>query len=409
MQVIAEYKKKILLGVILAVIIAAGLAASAIWIAPKSSTQSSNITILNGSQLIVQLTDPPVVPQGTTSLNLTYTEIDLLVAEPGTSAQSISIVPSGGSATVDLMKLQNVSQTLALANLPNGSEILSATFVVSSIEIEINGTASPVTLATGGNTLLMTLTEPAAVQGTNALLLELNPTIINASTGYQMVPSSLGVLKPQSEITPSDNKVGYTQELSDQDQSDLHHDRGSISANLVALSVSGSTTMMSIQVTNTGNGPARLVLFGIHGNFTWVCPTVVSSDSSGDQKENDCDGGVHEIVFIPGAPQTTTVAATTTVSGCAPRHMTLVNGPDVRSDLINPIVMNPGQCLTFSFSGAISFGDSGNHILVPSTESGQKYIVHVVATNGAEIKIRCTLQESSSANCAIDHDDNGED
>jgi len=408
MQVIAEYKKKILLGVILAVIIATGLAASANWVTPKSPTQSSSKTIPTSAQLIVQLTDPPVVPQGTTSLNLTYSEIDLLVAESETS-QSIPIVPSGDSATVDLMKLQNISQTLASADLPNGSEILSVTFVVSSIEIEINGTSSPVTLATEGNTLLITLTEPADVQGTNALLLELNPTIINASTGYQMVPSSLGVLKPQSEITLNDNKVGYTQKLSDQDQNELHHDRGSISANLVALSVSGTTTMMSIQVINTGSGPARLVLFGIHGNFTWTCPTIVSSDSSGEQKGNDCDGGVHEVVFIPGAPQTTTVAVTTTVTGCAPRHMTLVNGLDVRSDLINPIVMNPGQCLMFSFSGAISFGDTGNHVLVPSTEPGQKYIVHVVATNGAEIKIRCTLQESSSASCAIDHDDNGED
>ena len=330
----------------------------------------------------MQLTDPPIVPQGTTSLNLTYTEIDLLVAEPGSSAQSISIVPSGGSATVDLLKLENISQTVASTNLPNGSEIFSATFVVSSIKIEVNGTSSAVTLATGGNTLLVTLVNPVAVQGTNALLLELNPTIINSSSGYQMVPSSLGVFKPQSEITDKDNKVGNTQELSDQDQGELHHWKGSISANLVALSVSGTNTMMSIQITNTGSGPARLVLIGIHGDFTWACPAW--QDGSGNQK--DCDGGPNEVVFIPGAPQTTTVS--TTVSGCAPRHMTLVNGPDVKNDLINPIVMNPGQCLMFSFSGAISIGGSGNHIIVPSTEPGQKYIVHVVAYERSRDKDR---------------------
>jgi len=413
MQLVAEYKKKILVGVILAMIIAVGLAASAIWVAPKSANQgSSNIPIEGAkSQLIVQLTDPPVVPQGTTSLNLTYTQIDLLVAEPGlSSSQSVAMFPNGSSATVDLLRLENISRTLAFARLPDGSEILSATFVASDIEMEVNGTSLPVTLATGGNNLVVNMTQSQVLQGTNALLLELNPTIINGSTGYQMVPSSLGIFKPQSEITTNDSEVGYTQNLSDQDQSMLHHEKGSLSANLIVLSVSGTTTMMIVQVTNTGTGPERLVLFAVHGDFDWVCPSsTVSQDSSGVVRQNgsDCHGGISEIVFMPGAPQTTT-ASSTTVSGCAPRHMTLLNGPEIMSNLIKPIIMNPGQCLTFTYSGVISFGN-WNHVLVPSTAPGQKYVVHVFAANGAAIKITCTLQASSQPSCVVDHENDGED
>src|SRR5579862_3638098 len=251
MQVVSEYRKRILVGVILAVIIASGLAVSAIWFAPKSATTQSSIDSPD-SQLIVQLTDPPAVPQGTTSLKLTYSQIDLLIAEPGLSSQSVAIIPNGGSATVDLLKLENVSQTLASANLPGGSELLSASFVVSSIAMEANGTSYPVTLATGGNTLVVNMTQSQVLQGTNALLLQFNPSIINDSNGFQLVPSSLGVFKPQSELTSNDSIVGFTQTLSVQDQSQLHKQKGSITANLMGISVSGTTTTISVQVTNTG-------------------------------------------------------------------------------------------------------------------------------------------------------------
>ena len=94
----SEYKTKIVLGAVLAVIIAVGLAGATIMLAPQTGTtvsiqsqQSSQnsqntstsqqllstSTAILGAQsvLIVQLTDPPIVPAGTTSLNLTYTAL----------------------------------------------------------------------------------------------------------------------------------------------------------------------------------------------------------------------------------------------------------------------------------------------------------------------------------------------
>jgi len=52
------------------------------------------------SVLVVQLTDPPKVPAGTSSLNLTYSAAVLVVSEPafnGTVTINFgSITPSGG-------------------------------------------------------------------------------------------------------------------------------------------------------------------------------------------------------------------------------------------------------------------------------------------------------------------------
>src|SRR5438552_3067666 len=116
----------------------------------------------NPSTLIVQLTDPPVVPPGTTSLNLTYSAINLVVAVPASqngqvTPQTVAVTPQGGSATLELLRLQNVSQTLASANLPNGTTVYSISFTVTGVSIEVNGTVSAVTLATGASALQVTL------------------------------------------------------------------------------------------------------------------------------------------------------------------------------------------------------------------------------------------------------------
>jgi hypothetical protein len=88
------------------------------------SSSGGSSSALAGSQalLLVQLTDPPVVPTGTTSLNLTYSALDLIVAEQGTgnlvTTSDVTVTPQGGSATLDLLQLQNVSQTIATASIP---------------------------------------------------------------------------------------------------------------------------------------------------------------------------------------------------------------------------------------------------------------------------------------------------
>ncbi|MHB2037051.1 MAG: hypothetical protein ACYCPW_09975 [Nitrososphaerales archaeon] len=491
----SEYKTKIMLGAVLAVIIAIGLAGATIALAPQTgvstqSQQSSQNTSLSSSSsavlgaqsvLIVQLTDPPIVPVGTTSLNLTYTAMVLLVTEPATTStttssasssstttssasssstssatttstttskstsqgslvnsQTITITPTGGSATINLLKLQNISQTLASANLPNGSIIYSISFVVSSINIDVNGVISPVILATGGTTLLVAMVTPAEVQGTVAVLLSLNPTIINTPTGYQMIPSSVGVIRPSSEITGQDHQVGHTQQLTEQDQNEINHATGQLTASLVSLSVSGSTSTITIQVSNTGNASARLVLIGLNGNFTDLSCVSTSTtstststtsgtqDNLGDsvhQDQHDCQSQ-NQVVFVPSVTSTsttststsattTTTAITTTTqtsssstssAACTTGNLALVNSAEGGNGH-NHLVIAPGQCITLTFSGTISDGESGN-VLVPSTLSGQTYNIHLIASNNAESMLTC-MPPFSQTSCTATSNQGG--
>jgi hypothetical protein len=484
----SEYKSKIIIGAVLAVIIAIGLAGATIVLAPQTittvSTQSqqsslgstvqeslssssasqqsaSSSTAVQGAQsvLIVQLTDPPIVPPGTTSLNLTYTAMDLLVTEPvatsttstttsGTSSssttstsssscssattitsktstsssssevasQTIAITPTGGSATVDLLKLQNISQTLASASLPTGSTIYSVTFVVSSTSIDIDGTVSPVTL-TSGSTLLVALTTPAVVRGTVAILLDLNPTIIDTSSGYQMIPSSIGVIQPSSEITNQDQQVGYTHQLTDQDQNDIKQTKGQVTASVVSLSVSGSTTNITIKVSNTGCYSATLESVAVIGNFTTLnCPstTTTTQDNHGGNGfpgQQRCES-LNQVVFFPSgtsgstksSSSSTTTTSSTASGACATAQMTLGSlGWGGFDD--SQLVISPGQCVLLAFSGTISYGPPSN-VLVPSTLPGQTYTVQVVTSNSVYANPGCMLP-FSQASCQLPPSNNG--
>jgi hypothetical protein len=332
----------------------------------QQTSTASQQTAQGGQVLafLVQLTDPPTVPTGTTSLNLTYSTINMIVAEPGQNNEvtmnNVAVTPQGGSATVDLLKLQNISLTIASANLPANSTIYSVSFTVTGISIEINGTASPVTLATGGNTLLVTLAKPSFLNGTTAALLQLNPVIVNTPTGYQMVPSAVAIIKTSSEITDQDHVIGSKHQLTNQDKSDLDGAKGQVSARLTALSASGTTTTVTVQVSNTGNSPVQLVGIGLHGGFTvqgQACSgTTTSSKStstsssstststsssahptsssahptsssqtrtsnSGEgnnggqgQGSRGCGSGVNDVVFMPVLPATASSSTTSSTS-----------------------------------------------------------------------------------------------
>ena len=241
------------------------------------------------STLIVQLTDPPVVPEGTTSLNLTYSAINLVVAVPASQSgqvtpQTVAVTPQGGSATLDLFKLQNVSQTLASAALPNGTTIYSLSFTVTGVSIEINGTVSPVTLATGASALQVTLAKSSPLNGTNALLVQLSPTVVDTPTGYQMIPSAVGILRVYSEVGGQSTKdVGSKQPITSKDKDELDQAKGKVTATLLALSVSGNSTLLTVRVNNTGGSPVKLEAIGLSGSFTaagLVCTTSNTQTSA---------------------------------------------------------------------------------------------------------------------------------
>jgi len=383
-----------------------------------TSTSPSTSAIAGQSVLAIQLTDPPQVPLGTRSLNLTYSAVNLLVGEPASNSQvttsTISITPSGGSATIDLLTLQNISQTVASAKLPTGSTVYATSFTVQSITININGTVSTVTLATGGNTLGVTLAHPALLQGDCDVLLELNPVVVDTPTGYQLIPSIVGIVKPFSEFHPGDENIGTRRQIGQHDQGELNQAGGQISSSLVSLAVSGNTTTFTVQVNNTGSEPVSLIAVGLQGNFTSQsgCPHGNGQGDQGDHGKGNGDfdfmhgcGQHNEVVFIPVAPATTNPSSTTTTSKssatCSSGQLTLIGGEGDDGER-GGLAIAPGECINLTFTGTIAFGQSGP--IIPSTQAGQTYVVHVIASNDAQMKLGCSLP-FAAARCMTVHGD----
>ena len=361
------------------------------------------------AQLAIQLTDPPTVPKGTTSLNLTYTGIDLLIGKPASGGQqslaTVSVTPQGGNATIDLLSLQNISQTIALAKLPNASTIYSFTLTVKTIKIDVNGTTSLVTLATGGSNLTVTLARPTPLSGNGIALLQLNPVVVNTSSGYQMIPSSVGIIKTGTSNIGED-QIGSRHNLNSEDQNQLQHAQGNLSAQLIAFSVSQNVTTISIQVNNTGTISVVLNAIGVHGNFTAAGASCAQnngdshngpSQNSGSQSRDSHQGNgceserANELVFVP-------VNSTVSGTGCVALKMQLVSG-DFGENGPHGLTLSADQCVTLTFVGKIPLGQSGS-VIVPSTLSGQVYAIHIIASQGANPQLSCTLPVTPTS-CSV--------
>lgn len=383
-----------------------------------SSTFYLNQPIGTGAQggtqasLAIQLTDPPTVPGGTTSLNLTYSSISLLVGEPTSGGQQTTkTVTVANTATLDLLRLQNISQTIALASLPNGTVIYSFSLTVTGISIDVNGTKSPVTLATGGSTLTVTLPTPSAIQGSNIALLRLSPVIVSTPGGYQMIPSAVGIVRSERH-GESQEQVGSQQTLTSQDENQLRQAQGVLTANLTVLSVAGNSSTITVRVENTGNSSVVLNAIAIHGNFSAVgnpCGSYGASETHTQTEGKDratstttstgAECGMehmNEVVFIP-------VNSTVSGTSCVALKMNLVNY-NMGENGYHGLTLAKGQCVTLTFSGEIAFGNA-NFVLVPSTAAGQTYGVHVIASEGANNELSCQLPLTSSSCSAVHQED----
>lgn len=432
--------------VVLAVIVigAAGLYMQA---QPKSPSSSYSV-------LAIRLTDPPRVPDGTQWLNLTYSQISLLVGEPTGSGnemntQTVTVTPQGGSATVDLMALQNYAETVGVASLPQGSVLYAVTFQVSAIKIDINGSQYGVTLAQG-NSLQAVIANPKSLSGNNDALIELNPVVVSTPTGYQLIPSTVAVVSPSQGEHDHEGSISA---LSEQDRQDLEQAQGSLTVAVQSLKVVGDTTTFIVEVNNTGNIPVQIVAIGLHGSFNVTGSACKAGEQGGqsqdngspnqpntsDHGENGAGSGAppaaadghecehpDEVVFLPvnqsssvsssstsSTSSSSTTSSSTTVtssSKCSTFNLSLASGEGNDNAQSNEdqqsagIMIQPGQCFKLEYNATITFGSSGL-TLVPSLTTGSTYIVHFIASNGAQERLSCSVPVSPASCAAVTPED----
>lgn len=201
-----------------------------------------------GSGLLnILLTDPPHVPSGTQSLNITYSGIQLHVINRSVN-DWISINATGSA---DLMSLVNVSKLIASAQIPTNAIINAATFNITGATITIDNQTYQVYLQ--DPKISTSVYDNLAFNGSSSLLLDLSPTVIpwsvNGTSVFEMLPSVSAAMMgrhempairagPQNEPLMLNRAAIYSINMS----------RGNINITSVSKALSGNTTTISITV-----------------------------------------------------------------------------------------------------------------------------------------------------------------
>ena len=338
--------------------------------------------------LLVQLTDPPNVPVGTQWLNLTYSNLELHVVKQGSS---IGWVASGSSGTVNLQSLINVSKTIGIIQIPNGSSVDQIRFDIASVQINVNSTVYAVN--TPNSALAVPIAGGNKLENLSSTLLALSPTVTETVTGtspptFLLVPSATAVIREGSQISQDQAKVGAETQLTSNDRVELEDARGNVSVVATRLSVIGNRTSFSITIKNSGKVSVALEAVSLHGGFnesststscqiSQSTSTTSAEDSSNDS--NTCTSAEVEypnvLVFLANASSSNLVPVS--------------NSDSTQNS--SAIILQQGQSATLSFNGTIILtpGESGNLQTIASFPiPGNTYSVNAEFTNNAKAVVQ---------------------
>ncbi|MHB1909103.1 MAG: DUF4382 domain-containing protein [Nitrososphaerales archaeon] len=245
-------KRSIALSGLVAAIVAIGLIAATVYLPGAGIFQggTTNSGSSLGSQtgtLGIQLTDPPTVPPGVTSVYISYSEMDVHVAGAGNQSGWYQVAPAG---EIDLMSILNTSITLGSAPVTTG-EFNAIGFNITSATVTVNGVNQSAFISS--HKLLVPLVGGVQVaSGTSVgVLVDLSPTVLavtnGSQTAYVLIPNAHSVLIPESVWKAHEHRGD---EVSDLGQQKWFEDgvRGNISLSNPVL----TNNSLSITVTNNG-------------------------------------------------------------------------------------------------------------------------------------------------------------
>jgi hypothetical protein len=290
----------------------------------------------------VMLTDPPTLPANanTTVLNLTYSNIMIYIVYPNRTSEWLSLNVSG---TVNLLKLENMSETIASTQIPINSTVEKIQFTISSVDATINGTVYAVTPLS--KTIVMAIANSKVNETFSGVLVDFNPTLVmiqaTESNGtlvdyFVLVPSATATIV--TSLNRAQVKVGTIVALVQNYREKLKHVVESFAQNLTmtaaSLSVKGNVTSLSVTLKNTGDVNFTICGLTLHGDFnvTPEIPTMMSPTIVGER----------------------------TVLGTIPfrvngTSLVPILGVDCTSIIASALTLEPGKNVTLTFTGVLEF------------------------------------------------------
>ena len=286
----------ILIGIAIVIVVIGAVAILGRYAGPSTTSypttvsgQSSNV-LSSGQQTPVFLTDPPVVPIGTTALVIAYSSLS--VHAGGTSGEGW--ISALGSGTINLLSLVNTSEVIGTANIPSNSTIDMISFNVTSATITINGTTSNVTIP--ARSITAHIVGRTKINATSSVLLDFSPTIATIytanSTVFVMVPSVRAIVIGNRNVSGS-SSIGAKETLNQSEKKTLEDVRPNISIVSSSISIIGNSTEVSVAVKDNSNSSVVLRHVLVFGNYSVVVApsagfnTTVHIEDNGSVSESN--------------------------------------------------------------------------------------------------------------------------
>ena len=343
-----------------------------------------------GSQgtLSVLLTDPPTVPPNVTAIYVTYSNVAVHVGDAGNQTGWTNANATG---TIDLMKMVNVSSTIATVKVNTG--VYNALrFNVSSAQVTYNGENYTAFVPRAELTVII----PGGIQvnstTTAGAIIDMHPTVLNIgsrSTPEFIVDTSASVFGlPPGTITKAIERAGYVMRIDNQQW--WQHINETYTANIQITSASVANASLSVTVSNTGTQSVTL-------NTITVAPVgsecATPSNTSHNQRaaplcftgsavflvQNDSSLKSFSAFVLPSIVQQ--IFSGFGQHGGKQSNSTTTSTTGKQTEAYpgsTGYTLAPGKSVTLTYSGSIIFGFAFGGRTPPGVLSGDQYQITAV-------------------------------
>ena len=340
---------------------------------------TSVYSVGRASQVPMMVTDPPVVPSGTSALAVSYSSVS--VHTEGTAGSGW--VNASGSGMINLMSAVNSSVIIGYANLTSGSSVNLARFNITAASITVNGTSYNVTVP--NPTLTVAVTGQSKINQNSSVLVDITPTVValysdNATT-FVLAPAARAVVVT-SASTSQHPAIGAMISINANARAMLAATSQSIMITSASLKASGNVTTINVTVKNNSNASVTLTGLAIHGQQDVTVPASANGNATANANIRSV---LHGGYLILGArAQAALMVGLGIQSFMFSFFMVTPSGAlTLPSRAYYPVTAGatvaPGQSVSLTYAGTVAYN---NGMFQSNLVSGSQYAVDVVGENG---------------------------
>lgn len=245
------------------------------------------------STVMVQLTDPPAVPNGTQALMLYYSNIELHAAGKSNSTGFVSLNASG---SVNLMNLTNLTQTVGVGKVSKTANFDLLRLNISGATITIGNATYNVSVP--NNRLLVRLSSLMNATSPTALI-DFYPSVLQIyaanQTIFVLVPSLKGVVIKGLPLNSTQAHVGAKARIENSARAEIERLTPNITITQSKLSVQNTSVDFSVTVKDNSNSSVMVKDVMLSGYMRRLGPIAMPIVRKAPPRFDSSSGGFGDV------------------------------------------------------------------------------------------------------------------